>query len=295
MIEVDRSGTRSVCLAVRHVVCRAARTLASPDLSDTAVHEARKDIKRSRAALRLLRPALGESIYRRENTVLRDVSHSLNAARDAKVLMQTLQSLRRNHRALRRDAEVASLLRSLHADRAALRRRLRDHRAQLVRTRGALEQLCNRVTQWRVGAHGWSVLGPALKRIYKSGRRALPDRPRPTNRALHQWRKKVKYLRYALEILTPMRPGRLARLVRQAGQLTDSLGDAHDLAVLAARARLYAKSNRTDLRKLFTIIAAQRQRLSLEALSSGARLYHVEPNDWERPLQHYWIRWRRAR
>ena len=294
-IEADRSGTRALRRVARHYIRQASRALASPELSDTAVHDARKDLKRSRTALRLLRPALAEPIYRRENALLRDAAHALNAARDAKVLTQTLQSLRRTHRALRRDSKVAELLRTLQADQASLRRRLREQPAHMARTRSGLVQLCDRVMQWRVGSHGWSVLGPALKRIYRSGRRALPAaRPRPTERALHEWRKEVKYLRYALEMLAPMRARKVTRIARQAEQLTDCLGEAHDLAMLAQKARGFAQGNRAGLQPLFTIIDQQRDRLSLDALSRGEQLYRIKASDWERQLERYWIRWRRT-
>jgi CHAD domain-containing protein len=293
-IAVDSSGTQALRRLACHFTRRASRALGSPDLSDAAVHEARKDLKRSRTALRLLRPALGEPTYRRENALLRDAAHTLNAARDAKVLTQTLQSLRRSQQALRRDTDVTRLLRTLHAERAGLRRRLHAHPAQLAQTRDALEQMCGRAPRWRVGTHGWSVLGPAFRRIYKSGRRALPNaRPRPTDRALHEWRKQVKYLRYALETLAPMRSRRLARLARQAEQLTDCLGEAHDLTMLVHKARVFVKRNRADLRPLFTIIDPQRERLTSDALSSGERLYQAKPRAWERQLEHYWIRWHR--
>lgn len=293
-IEADSSGTHALRRVARHFIRRASRALASSDLTDTAVHDARKDLKRSRTALRLLRPALEEPIYRRADALLRDAAHALNAARDAKVITQTLQSLRRSHRALRRDAEVTNLLRTLQADQTGLRR-LREHPAQLARTRGALEQLYGLVTHWCVGTHGWSVLGPAVKRIYKRGRRVLPPAtPRPTDRALHEWRKQVKYLRYALEILAPMRARRLARLARQAEQLTDCLGEAHDLAMLVRKARVFVEHNRADLAPLFTIIDQQRKRLILDALSRGEQLYRAKPVDWATQLEDYWSRWRRA-
>jgi hypothetical protein len=75
-IEVDRSGTRSLRRVARHVIRRASRALASRGLSDTAVHNARKDLKRARTVLRVLRPALTNSIYRRENAVLRAAAHA---------------------------------------------------------------------------------------------------------------------------------------------------------------------------------------------------------------------------
>jgi CHAD domain-containing protein len=294
-IEADSSATHALRRMTRHFIRRAARALASHDLSATAVHDARKDLKRARTALRLLRPALDERIYRRENALLRDIARTLNAARDAKVLTQTLQSLRRSHSSLRGDRDTAKLLRTLQSDQAKLQQWQREHPAQLARARQALEQLCGRVTEWRVGTHGWSVLGPALKRIYKSGRRAQPTASaHPTDSALHEWRKRVKYLRYALEMLAPMRSRRLARLARQAEQLSDHLGDAHDLAMLVQQARLFAKRNRADLRLLFAIIRQQRERLALEALSSGERLYQATPGDWQGMLERYWARWRRA-
>jgi CHAD domain-containing protein len=294
-IEADGSATHALRRTARHFIWRAARALVSPGLSDTAVHDARKDLKRARTALRLLRPALEERIYRRENALLRDVAHMLNAVRDAKVLTQTLQSLRRNYRALRGDAHTARLQRTLRVDQAQLRRLQREHPAQLTRAREDLEQLCRRVTEWRVGTDGWSVLGPAFKRIYKAGRRARPiTSAHPTDGALHEWRKQVKYLRYALEMLAPTRSRRVARLARQAKQLTDRLGEAHDLAMLVQKARLFAKRDRADLRPLFTIINQQRERLSLEALSKGKKLYRVASEEWLRMLERDRSRWRRA-
>ncbi|HUL46654.1 MAG TPA: CHAD domain-containing protein [Steroidobacteraceae bacterium] len=294
-IDARSSGTRALKHVVRHFARRAGRAFASAATSATAVHEARKDLKRCRTALRLLRPALTGLRFHRANAVLRDAAHSLNAARDAKVLTQTLQSLREESLALRRDPAVAELARVLQAEEAAVRWRLRARPAPLARTRRALDRLCGRMGQWRVGVHGWSVLGPALQRIYRGGRRALPAvQADPVDRTLHEWRKQVKYLRYALEILTPMRRSRMARLARQAKQLTDYLGEVHDLAVLARRARGVAKRNGADLQPLLTRIDRRRGRLTHEALALGGPLYCARPRDWERPLERYWRRWRRV-
>ena len=294
-IAAGSSGTRALERVARHFARRAGRALASAATSDSAVHEARKDLKRSRTALRLLRPALGELQFRRENALLRDAAHSLNAARDATVLAQTLQALREESPVLRHDAAVVELARVLQAQEAAVRRRLRAPPSSLARTRRALERQCSRMGRWRVGAHGWSVLGPALRRIYRSGRRAVPAaQPDPADRTLHEWRKQVKYLRYAVEMLTPMRRSKMAELARQAEQLSDCLGEGHDLAVLARRARGLAKRNAVDLQPLLSCIEQRRSRLTREALAVGERLYRARPRDWERPLARYWRRWRAA-
>ena len=281
-INLDRSAMRALRRLAVRFVSRAARPLASPNPSDQAVHGARKDLKRARTGLRLLRPALGERIYRRENVVLRDAAHTLNRARDAKTLVETLQSLRRSSRSLRAAPGVAELLGALQAEHASAQRRLEGHPAELTRMREELRQLCGRADEWRTGNHGWSVLGPALKRMYRRGRRALPKTgQRASDASLHEWRKQVKYVRYALEMLKSARSGKLAR---RAEQLTDTLGDAHDLTVLARKARGFAKRNRIDLEVLLVVTERRRNRLAADSLRSGEEFFGDKPRDWERYL-----------
>src|SRR5688572_28848189 len=59
----------------------------------TAVHEARKDLKKTRALLRLTRSGLPKSTYRSENRALRDAGRSLSGTRDADVMIQTVDKL----------------------------------------------------------------------------------------------------------------------------------------------------------------------------------------------------------
>ena len=58
------------------------------------IHETRKSIKRLRAWLRLLEPALGKR-YRTLDTLLRDAAKALSGRRDRDVAHETLRSLRR--------------------------------------------------------------------------------------------------------------------------------------------------------------------------------------------------------
>ena len=56
----------------------------SASISDERAHDARKQLKQARAVLRLLRAELGDTVYRRENRVLRDASRTISPLRDAK-------------------------------------------------------------------------------------------------------------------------------------------------------------------------------------------------------------------
>ena len=58
-----------------------------------AVHEARKDLKKVRSALRLVRSELGDESFARENRHYRDTGRMLSEARDAEVRVESLDEL----------------------------------------------------------------------------------------------------------------------------------------------------------------------------------------------------------
>ncbi|HYN14009.1 MAG TPA: CHAD domain-containing protein, partial [Burkholderiales bacterium] len=62
-------------------------------LSDESIHELRRELKRARAGLRLLRQAVGDPAYTRENAALRDAARPLAPVRDATVVLQALDRL----------------------------------------------------------------------------------------------------------------------------------------------------------------------------------------------------------
>jgi CHAD domain-containing protein len=65
------------------------RTEASPEV---AVHSARKDMKKLRALLRLVRGETGDEVYRRESSAFGDAGRELSGLRDADVMIATLDS-----------------------------------------------------------------------------------------------------------------------------------------------------------------------------------------------------------
>ena len=100
---------KSAAKAVRREICSESKkalaclTEVWPP-ADARIHDARKRIKRARAALRLLRDALGESVYQRENAALRDAARPLSEVRDAKILIDALDELARRQPQLDRNA-----------------------------------------------------------------------------------------------------------------------------------------------------------------------------------------------
>jgi CHAD domain-containing protein len=95
----SESGLAGVRRMLRQETKRALRAIDSGRAPrGEAIHDARKRLKKARAALRLARAALPGDEYRRENDTLRDAARPLSEVRDAEVLIDTLDGLARRQR-----------------------------------------------------------------------------------------------------------------------------------------------------------------------------------------------------
>lgn len=279
----------------RRCIANAHRLLAQRPLADSTVHHARKEIRKSRAAVRLLRVAMGGDRFERENARLRDAARALNGARDAKVLVSTLDSLLASDPQLEAGGAVCALSRQLRERRRLARLELRKPAASIVVARRTLEHTQFSALQWPVGHGGWGKLGPAFRRVYAAGRQAARRSRTSTDvHQMHEWRKHVKYLRHALQVFAPLQPTKLAHRAKLARRLADNLGDGHDLAML--RDSLVSsdlpQTSPVSMRSLLSAIDRRQLELRQRALALGAQVYADKPAELDRRLRRYWHRWR---
>jgi CHAD domain-containing protein len=290
------AGTESIRRIVRRETKQALEHLPSNGQpKDVAVHDARKRIKRARAALRLVREPLGEKAYRRENDELRDAAQPLSAVRDAKILVEAFDRLvgppGRNGRSLDgvRDVLIRNQLRT--------RRRFFARGKPLDDTRRALRSVRRRASRWRLGRRSWRALGTGIEEVYRAGRKQLEKaRRRPTDENLHELRKQAKYLFQQLEIVEPIAPRTIGPLARRAHTLSDRLGEDHDLAVLRVRlGRSNGRVPRTAQRSVGRLIGEAQRELRAKALALADRVYADKPRDLSGTLETRWRTWRRKR
>ena len=116
-----------------------------------AIHDTRKALKRLRALVRLLRAELGERQYKREHAILRDAARRLAGARDAEVMVGTLDALLERHpRKLGRRRQLIELRKRLVAERAAAERATLGDRATRGEVLRELSGLRERARQWEL-------------------------------------------------------------------------------------------------------------------------------------------------
>ncbi len=194
-------------------------------------------MKKLRALLRLVRAEIGEKVYRREMAAFRDAARELSGVRDADVMLATLESL-----------ELPA------SDGGPLRQALEAHKLQTsagARGQAAaaatelLTEARGRVADWPLEGEGFEVFEDGLRRMYRQGRnRFRAARKDPTAERLHEWRKRSKDLWYHCTILEESWQPVMKALGDEAHELSDRLGDDHDLAVLVAWSREHARRRR---------------------------------------------------
>lgn len=254
-----------------------------------AVHEARKDIKKLRALLRLTREPLGSETYRDESRELRDIGRVLGAVRDADVARQTLEKLAADCPDLLTPAAAGRLRRTLEAQHGATEHGEREQASELAAER--LEAVRDRVENWPLEGDGWELLSDGMRRSYRAGRRRLRDaRREPSTEALHEWRKRVKDHWYQLRLVRVAWPPLLEAAADEAHRVSEQLGDDHDLGALVSRltADPAGPASERDRDQLGAATARRREQLRAAAFAGGTRLYAERSAAFERRIARYW-------
>ena len=267
---------RTVRQALVRQLGKAIAGLKRRSPSDHAVHEARRELKRARAALRLLRRCIGDTAYRRENALIRDAAKPLTPLRDAKVLLETLRSLEPAMGGHGAGACVRALYRLSQQERRSSRQLRPKELSAAAKALSAVKRRMEGVSNSRLDR---ASLGAGLKRTYKSGRRAFARvRRNATDERLHEWRKQAKYFANQLDIALPFVPKLAAKSGKTSHRLAERLGDDHDLAVLNDKIRRFTKdagaaSLGGGMRELTARLAGRRKTLQATAYRLGQRLY----------------------
>jgi CHAD domain-containing protein len=290
-LQPDEAGLSGVRRILQEWLVGADQSLHKKRITDANIHDARKQLKKSRAALRLLRGAIGEIAYRRENAALRDAARPLGVARDSKVLVAALDDLVERYDLATRSIKLDKFRRVLRREQTSARQAITVTLAH--RQRRVLREVKARSQRWNMKGDDWEVIGAGLRRIYRHGRKLMKVADSRDNEDLHDWRKQVKYLWHQLQILEPAWPGPLAELASQTHKLADHLGDDHDLAVLRTKITSHRdvfEGKACDA--LIAVLDRRRKQLQNKAFKLGARIFEEPPRRFVGRISQYWQLWR---
>lgn len=260
------------------------------DSSDpaTSVHEVRKSLKRTRALLRLVRPGLGENVYRRENGELRDIARLLSAARDADVMRETVARIEARLSANRKACvgPVRELLNGSgsHGGSHAASKDLRKAKASIAAARKRLGRV-------KVKGDGFEPIVQGLEASYRFGRRALSRAERDMEgEALHELRKAVQHHWRQMLLLTRVWPEICRARAATARDIAQLLGEEHDYTVLMAFMGTH-RNNGISSDDFDVVVEACRTRqaeIKTLALPMARRLFADRAKPFARRMEKYW-------
>lgn len=285
------TGVRRVIVGRLDKAAERLREAGDGDALAEAVHGARKDLKKARAALRLVREELGEATFKRENEALRDAARTLSASRDAEVKLATLDAL------VGAEGDVPPAATALwrEALTAGRDRIVGGERGGTEAAALAIEAVAARAPGWNLRADGWKLLALGLDTAYREGREAFEELgDTPSFEAVHDLRKRGKDLWYQVRLLRDAWQPVLEPTAEEVHDFTDRLGDHHDLAVLAVDLAGRSEVEAVHRETLRRLIETRQANLLAAAVSSGERVYAEKPKAFLRRMRAYWRAWRRG-
>jgi len=268
---------RRICRQQIQGAIAVAKSEKKPN--DTPVHETRKYLKKTRAALRLVRKEIGRGLFKQQNRCLRDVGRLISEIRDAEVRLQTVRELQEVTQRHGRNS-YGKLETMLTMELENFVAAFAEWQTQAV---PMLEQTGSAIDHWTLDEFNSKQLGSAVQASYKQARKALSKTTaNPTPENFHAFRSKAKTLWYQLRILRPIKPVVLKTLSNDLHSLGDLLGRAHDLSFLGDRLR--CEDGRSQWQreghKLLAVIEVSETDLQRGAAELAAHFFAERPRDF---------------
>lgn len=247
------------------------------------VHEARKGLKKSRALLRLIRPALGAD-YAALNAEFRDAGRRLSGLRDAEALAGTTERLRQQSHKKAANLALDEVHRRLVEQKRNILTQFQES-GELAKLARELEEIARRIADISLRRVNPAMIAEGVAETVRRGRKAfrLAQESRDAG-DFHEWRKRAKDLRYQISFLERLWPHVLEGYAESARDVEQSLGEDHNLSVL----RGMVTAQNAKLGPLLAVLDAEQQRLRIQAEKIGTLLYSEKPKHWAKRIACGW-------
>jgi CHAD domain-containing protein len=264
------------------------KRLAIKSKQARAVHEARKTMKRLRALLRLIRPALDKKTFRANEDQLKEIGRSLSGARDIQAMLECIARLEAAEPEAAKEPVGIALKRQLEIQQ--------EGESQLPGKSGSglrkqLRQVRKAFAELQIEGDGADIIYASIRKDYAAAKDAF-HHAYETGRdeAFHEWRKLVQRNWRQLLLIEAGSPSMIRPHIDIVHELADALGDDHDLYMLAERI-VNAETPFGSRKQINAYLALCRKRqdmLRLRAKLLGDRLFSEKPASIAARLAAYW-------
>jgi len=259
------------------------------------VHDTRKNFKKTRTVLRLIRSNLGDDIYQVENSFYRNTGRTLSDLRDSTVLIQTFDKLLKKSELEMSNFDF-SVFRNFLVEKHKTLSAAKSKKSTIINSLSTDLLLArSRVFDWTLSGDSFKLIKKDLQGIYEKGQRYMyAVFSEAIKENVHEWRKRVKDLWYTMRILSNLWPEIMSPLIVLLAKLSDTLGDANDLFLLKERilANETKFKDNQHTRELINFIDKRIIDLLRDARSIGRKIYSENPKFFAGRMQNYYEIWR---
>lgn len=273
---------------VRRQLRSAVRALSEDKLSAQGIHRARRCLKRSRSIVILLQKQGTLGRWNAEANDLRSIAHRLAGARDVQAKLDALAKLEAFGRDQSLAATFARLRRSIEARRKSQEQAI-EGRA-VTKIASALVILAQQFTRKSLRRYDSSDIIAGVVRTYRSGRKLMAwAYKKDRDEDFHEWRKHLQRHWRHMQLLEAAWPDEFSARIKAASELSQLLGDDHDLWMLLndighAKVPLAASKRR----EIVELARQMQTDLRRRAHVIGLRLFAEKPKRLARRIATYW-------
>lgn len=261
-----------------------------PDIHK-GIHDARRCLKIIRAVWRLIREDLDPEDFKRKNEFYRDAGRELSELRDLTALLEALDMMQKKNPKMRRWVSAQTFRRALEARRDEFQHKnAPDQDILLLReTATFLSTHRRQINDFQLSADFIQSVLTSIHKVYGRGYkvyRKCVEEQDPHD--MHEWRKRVKYLRYHLHILRNVWPAVFTAFESELHQLSDYLGDFNNLSVMKEHLgdpEYQLKAAYQE--RLMAEVLLNQEKLAENALHLGRRLYAEKPEAYVQRMEEY--------
>lgn len=242
---------------------------------EVRVHELRKAVKRSRALLRLLKPALDENSFYTLDEILGNSARSIAEHREATVNLRSfinLSSTASHYLPLElRNYILDALTKKINF---TYNQSQQNFPNQLHTSLLCLKRVKSKIETTSLHPIDDKNLSAVIKKTYQKTAQLYNDaRYSLDTEIIHKWRRFNKHLLFQLKLSPLQTNNNTSNMVVMLEKLSDTLGDEHDLAILENYLRENFELSKEDQQHIHLCISKERSRLQKEAFKLGAKLY----------------------
>lgn len=267
---------------------RVERFLDEKERGAENVHEARKCVKRMRALLRLGRPAVGPKWWKEVDDLCSSVGGKLAGLRNLDSLIEALDKLSAV-RGVRKTATFDRFRASIQRQRQGLNEMSAADAWSEVR--GELEAIRKRFKRVRFTERGFDVVGLGLALTCDEARR-LEETAYATGNEhdFHRWRKRVQHHWRHMQLFSAAWPEQMTVRAETARELSEVLGDEHDLGILIEEVARWADGLKSKRGVDGLLEAAKDRQIALRRLAKARsrRLFAERGKAFARRVRRYW-------